>query len=736
MERVIRLIDKLWYNTPEKNWIEGLPIGNGRIAAMVVNDYDTDCIQLNHEWLWRGTNKNRDNEVVHHHLAPVREVLLSGDFLKGTKLANDYFSGGNTPQSKKKNRIDPYQPAGDLTFKLENVKTFEERGLDLNTAINYATRVCDTLVSSQSYISCVDHFGVFSWTCESKSFDGQLTYSRIDDDNATYATTYTDKTIEFNCAFEGGISYQVMINYFTDGKTSIDHNVTIKNATYLHCCLNIAVCKDETTDELHQYPLITDCSRIESLKKSHIKKFSSVKNAMQLSIELEENNLPTNERIEHVRNGKKDDELMLLYFNYGKYLLMCSSICAQLPANLQGKWNDSLTPPWEADYHFDVNLQMNYWAAEQINMGECVEALLQYVESFIPHAKKAAKDLYGCNGIYLPIQTDAWGKSTPESYGWGAWIGAAPWIAQNFWTHYLYSMDQDFLAKRAYPFFVSIVEFYEDYLIKDADGIYQIVPSQSPENRFEGTGSMPVSIGISSAMDVQLCYDSLFYAIESATILGCDKDKIQQWQQLQNNLPEFKIGRDGRLLEWEKERVEVEPSHRHFSHLYGLYPSDIFTKEKYNLQYKACIQSLEHRLSSGGGHTGWSRAWTSCLFARIQNSELFYEHFKHLITDFTTTSLLDLHPPKIFQIDGNLGGVASVTEALMGCYNNKVHLLQALPKEWTKAGTVTNAKIIGGHLLSFKWKDNQVSDIHVELKTDYPVTICYNGIEKTYQLPV
>lgn len=406
-------------------------------------------------------------------------------------------------------------------------------------------------------------------------------------------------------------------------------------------------------------------------------------------------------------------------------------MCGELPANLQGKWNDLILPPWDCDYHFDINLEMNYWAAEQNDMGECAEALLKLCERFVPHAKKAAKDLYGCRGVWFPIQTDCWGRSTPESYGWAAWIGAAPWIAQHFWMHYRYSNDLDFLRERAYPFFKEVAEFYEDYLVLNEKGEYQLLPSQSPENRFAGTGEFPVSIGISSAMDVQLCFDALKYAIESSAILDVDEEQRNKWTEMKEHLPAFKIGADGRLLEWNREMEETEPGHRHFSHLYGLYPSDIFNPETRPEQYEAARKSLEFRLSQGGGHTGWSRAWTACLQARCGNAEGFYEHFSALVKEFATSSLLDLCGD-IFQIDGNLGAVAAVNEALFGCWNGKTRLLQALPREWYAYGTVKNVKLMGGHTLSFAWKDGKVTDVRLEKAVEELVALIYNGEEHIY----
>ena len=457
-----------------------------------------------------------------------------------------------------------------------------------------------------------------------------------------------------------------------------------------------------------------DAARYEEEKARHIARFSDIMGRLDFALNEEEglSGLPTDERIRRVKEGNADNGISRLCFDYGRYLLVSSSVCGQLPANLQGKWNDSLTPPWNCDYHFDINLQMNYWMAEPAGMPECAEALIRYVRSFLDSGREAAKRLYGCRGIFLPIQTDAWGISTPESYGWAVWIGAAPWIARHLWDHYRYSGDTAYLKNEAYEFFAAVAEFYEDYLQKDENGVYQILPSQSPENSVAEVGCFPVLIGQSSAMDVQLCFDALTYAIRSAEILGVDGDKAARWKELRDNLPPFAIGSDGRLMEWNREYTEREPGHRHLSHLYGLYPSDLFTPDTRPAQYEAGIRSLRYRLSHGGGHTGWSRAWVSCLAARLGDREGFYEHYSALIKDFATVSLLDLHPPRIFQIDGNLGAVAAGIEAVVSYYDDTAHLLRGVPAQWA-SGHLNGVKIPGGHTVNVSWENGRLSSLSV-----------------------
>lgn len=694
----------IWYNKQSKEWMEGLPIGNGRLAAMIWGDESKDRLSLNHEWLWRGVNKERDNEPVSRHLPEIRKLLEKGDFLAATCLANS-FMGGMGGVSGKKCRVDAYQPAGDLVFELKDSR-FNRRQLNIDEAVVtvYRTaggnRVISDFIAHPGYNLIIGR-----WHSDEGRFSGEMRFTRPEDRDAKEELSVANDRIGFHCAFAGGISYKAEIAVESDGCISCgDKSLSVNDATYVIAFINIATSVTGISDEISRYP-VPDVGW-EELLASHKAAFSKVYGRLKLEIDLPEPAGPTDEVIEAAKNGEEDPFLMLRYFNYGRYLLVSSSIAGELPANLQGKWNDRIDPPWECDYHFDINLQMNYWMAEAADMPECAEALLKYVERFVPHARKAAKDLYGCRGIWLPIQTDAWGRATPESYGWAVWIGAAPWIAQHFWRHYEYSGDVRFLRDRAYPFFKEVVAFYEDYLAEDAEGILQIMPSQSPENRFEGTGDWPVSLGISSAMDVQLANDAFGYAIRSAEILGTDSGPAENWRSMRGRLPKLAIGSDGRLLEWDRERKEVEPGHRHLSHLYGLYPSDIINPSDTPALYKAAVASLEVRLARGGGHTGWSRAWVACLYARIGDNRKLWENLYGLIKDFATVTLLDLHPPRIFQIDGNLGVAAAVLEGLVQSWGGKLHLLRALPQPWAN-GRLSGVKTPGGHVLDLEWKEGK-----------------------------
>ena len=729
--------NKMYYTKPSSDWLEGLPIGNGRLAAMIWGDGRKDIIDLNHEWLWRGNNRNREIAPVSEHLEYVRSLLKEGDFGKATSEANKYF-GGNGGISDRKCRVDPYQTAGFIEFELKDCEEYEWRELDIEKGICRVSRKTPEIsVISEFFASCENGLIMSQWRSENESdrFSSSILYSRVEDNDAVYKITVQNNKLIFDCEFNGGIKYRAVSEIQTDGQcTVVENHINIENASYVKCITNIATSVFDMEEELKKYP--ADFNNFENEKIRHTDKFSAIINGVKLEISEDDDlsKLSIEERLDRIRKGIRDNGIVALYFNFGRYLLASSSVNGDLPANLQGKWNHLIAPPWECDYHFDINLQMNYWMAEQCDMPQCAEVLLKYIESFYESGYEAAQRLYGCRGIYLPIQTDAWGRSTPEAYGWAVWIGAAPWIAQHFWNHYIYSGDVDYLRSRGYRFLKAVAEFYEDYLVEDENGVLQIMPSQSPENPFKeakGAVNMPVSICISSAMDVQLAYDSLSYAIQAAEILEIDGEQAKLWKNMRGRLPEFKIGSDGRLLEWNEEFTELEPGHRHLSHLYGIYPSELFTEEKRAEQFNAARKSLEFRLSHGGGHTGWSRAWVACLQSRFGNSEDFYKHYIALIRDFATVTLLDLHPPKIFQIEGNLGGVAALIESIVSFTDGKVYLLRSLPKEWSE-GNLQGIKVPGGHFISLWWKECRAAAVKITIGFGGNVTIRYNGEEKVF----
>jgi alpha-L-fucosidase 2 len=731
---------KMSYNSPPSEWIEGLPIGNGRLAAMVWGCVGADALALNHEWLWRGNNRGRKVAPAADKLEDVRSLLRERDYFRAGLVANVYYAGGGG-LSRSECRVDPYQPAGSLEFSIDEELVFESRELDIEIGVASAERrTAAGVIRSEFFASCESGLILSSWTSKSP-FSGILRHTRPADPNAVHDFKALPGKLVFDCEFIGGISHRVATEIQTDGETNLkDNAIEVKGATYLRCTTNIATSVLGIESEIAGHKL--EFAEFETEKERHTARFSRSMNAVELQIEDDESldSLSVTERLGRIKTGKRDNGLTALYFDMGRYLMMSSSICASLPANLQGKWNDRIDPAWESDYHLDINLEMNYWMAEPCNMPECAEALIKFVESFFASGREAAEKLYGCRGIWLPIQTDAWGASTPESFGWACWVGAAPWLAQNFWNRYIYSGDIEYLRTRGYRYFKAVAEFFEDYLVEDESGILQVMPSQSPENTFQeasGHINLPVGICSSSAMDVQLIYDALTYAIDAAKLLEIDAEPSAKWESMRSRLPGFGIGSDGRLLEWGEEVTEREDEmgHRHLSHLYGVFPSSLFTSENRAEQYEAARKSLEFRISHGGGYVGWSRAWIACLQARFGNADGFHENLTALIRDFSTFTLLDshieCHPPKILLVDGNLGAVQAVIEAVISYTDGKVHLLRSLPNEW-KSGSLKGIKVPGGHLVDVCWRNGKAASLKVVMGFAGSVAIRVNGEDKLF----
>ncbi|OPZ28470.1 MAG: hypothetical protein BWZ02_01298 [Lentisphaerae bacterium ADurb.BinA184] len=709
---------KLWLASPAADYISGFPIGTGRLAAMVFGGAPTERIALNHEWLWRGPNRCRDTEPVADRLAEVRNLLLAGRYEEGTT-------------SGIPNRVDPYQPAGDLHLRLDHGEIADyRRELDIEQGVVCVQYGAGDAFFRRECLADLTHDVLLIHLTASRAFTLRAWLGRIEDPGCLLRREAVPGQLVLDGQFERGIAFRVGVEVNArGGEMRVEGDeLVVEGAEEALLTVNIGTSAKGQAPVHECVPAGFTCADWTGLLESHTRAYRRLFGRCRLDVAGHEPALPIDERLRNARAGHADPLLPVLYFNYGRYLLLACTARAELPPNLQGKWNEDIRPPWESDYHHDVNLQMAYWPAEAGHLPESTEPLFQHLERFVPHARKAARDLYGCDGVWFPIQTDVWGRATPESHGWAVWIGAAAWLAQHLWWRYEYSQDVEFLARRAYPFLRETAAFYESYLVADAAGQLQVVPSQSPENRFVGGGDLPVSLCVSATMDVVLIRELLSHAIQAAETLNVDQARREAWWDIISRLPDLKVGRYGQLQEWNEDFEEVEPGHRHFSHLIGLYPGEALDPERTPDLWEAARVSLERRLDNAGGHTGWSRSWVACLFARLGQAGEAWEHLLHLVTDFATDSLLDLHPPRIFQIDGNLGGTAAVLEMLLQSYHEELHFLPALPPAWPR-GRVKGLCARGGYTVALTWANGALQTATVVARTDRECTVLEPDVE-------